>query len=99
MRPRSEDQILTLFSPSEMSSLKTEIGDAIAKKKAHNLKVHRWIKLGILVSKFGIDQLDEICLRGAFAEIQEKALLPDRKQQWQQSGKELLQKELEAKCS
>lgn len=97
MSKKKEDRTLSLFGPLESSNLEPDVDDLAKRKKAHKLKIHHWIKLGALASKFGIDQMDEFSMRGAFAEIQSKAMGVDVKREWKQLGLKLFEEEWEAK--
>lgn len=63
---------------------KLEQKERLLKLKNRKAQIRRWIEIGNISSKFGLDKLDDLALRGAFAEIQEKAKHSPTLENWRQ---------------
>lgn len=62
--------------------------EKLLKLKERKLKTRRFIEVGSLASKYGIDQLDDETLIGAFSEMKERSQQPALLAEWKQKGAE-----------
>lgn len=65
---------------------KLEQKERLLKLKNRKAQIRRWIEIGSIASKFGLDKFDDLVLRGAFAEIQEKAKHSPTMENWRQQA-------------
>ncbi len=62
--------------------------EKLLKLKERKLKTRRFIEVGSMASKYGIDQLDDETLIGAFSEMKERSQQPALLAEWKQKGAE-----------
>lgn len=62
--------------------------EKLLKLKERKLKTRRFIEVGSLASKYGIDRLDDETLMGAFSELKERSQQPALLAEWKQKGAE-----------
>ena len=88
-----EDKILQ--SPLEKlaaKKAKIEIREKLIKKRERKLKVSRFIEIGTMAARCGIDTLDDDQLIGAFIEIKERSKDHNAVKNWKKNGEEHLKK-------
>ncbi len=72
---------------------KIEAKEKLLKVKERQFKIRKFIELGELVCKTGIDALDMTILLGAFVEIQEKSTEHETLKSWAKKGQHFVEKE------
>lgn len=63
--------------------------EKLIKEKERKIKTRRYIQVGILASKFGIDTFDDLVLAGAFAEMEESSKDSATLNKWKKKGESL----------
>jgi len=65
---------------------KLEQKERVLKQKNRKIQIRKFIEIGTLAAKFGLDNLDNEVLLGAFAEIEEKAKDSPIIEQWKKKA-------------
>lgn len=84
-----DEKISSLIKKLAQKKSKIEHREKVLKEKERKLKIRRYIEIGVIAAKFGIDQWDDMVLTGIFAEIQELSKANEAINLWKKKGEEL----------
>lgn len=81
-----EQKLSEMIDKLAQKKAEIEHKERILRDRERKLKDRRFIEVGSIASKFGIDEFDDETLMGAFAEMQERSKQPDTQLEWKQTG-------------
>ena len=85
----NEEKLTNLMEKLAQKKAEIEQREKVLRDRERKLKTRRFIEVGSIASKFGIDGFDDETLMGAFAELQEKSKQATVLAEWKQKGEAL----------
>lgn len=83
------EKIAVLKDKLAQQKAEIEQREKLLRQKERAVKTRRHIEVGVIAAKFGIDELDNETLMGAFADIKEQSSNTEIRNAWKQKGIEL----------
>ncbi len=81
-----DEKLMSLMDKLTQKRAEIDQREKLLREKERNLKIRRFIEVGTIAAKFGIEAFDDETLVGAFAELQERSKQADAKDRWKQMG-------------
>lgn len=81
-----DDKIIDKLKKIAEKETQLELEKRVLREKARKQATKKFIQIGSIAARFELDQLDNLTLAGAFAEIQEMSKNESIKEEWRRKG-------------
>jgi len=92
--PLNDEKIVNRLKKIAEKKAKLDFQERLLREKTRRQRTKRMIEIGSTAASFGIDAFDDLTIKGAFAEIQEKSLQANTIEQWKKKGEALSKRSL-----